>query len=170
MQIQINGITPTEKYIGLGILIGLFIIGIICAVTIAWSNGHSSGVQEGIASVSTATPTPVPTPTPTPVVSTAFVPYVTQFTVLSTTLTNNRYQIQTTDGRVLDTATYAEWRTIYPRYTYSAVVYDTVWGELKINNVYVIGRPAYPDNYLRYYHNGQYYDNHWENWEYKRNY
>ena len=168
MQIQINGITPTEKYIGLGILIGLFIIGIICAVTVAWSNGHSSGVQEGIASVPTATPTPAPTSTPASVVSTAFVPYVTQFTVLSTTLTNGRYQIQTTDGRVLDTATYPEWQTIYPRYTYSAVVYDSIWGEEKISDVHVIGRPSYPDNYARYYYNGQYYDNHWENRGYRR--
>jgi len=168
MQIQINGITPTEKYIGLAILIGIFILAVIGAVAVAWSNGHSSGVQEGIANVPTATPTPVPTPTPTPVVSTAFTPHVTQFTVLSTTLTNGRYQIQTTDGRVLDTSTYAEWQTIAPRYTYTATVYGTIWGEEEINGVYVIGRPAYPDNYVRYYHNGQYYSNRWENREYRK--
>jgi len=141
--------TQTEKYIGLGIIIALFLCFAVWAfASVAYQEGHATGVQEGIASVPTPAPTPVPTPTPAPVVSTAFVPYITQFTVLSTDLLNGRYRITTTDGRILDTSTYAEWLDVAPQYTYSATVTGSQWNELGVSNVYLIGQPVYPDSYL----------------------
>ena len=160
--------TQTEKYIGLGIIIALFLCFAVWAfASVAYQEGHATGVQEGIASVPTPAPTPVPTPTPAPVVSTAFVPYITQFTVLSTDLLNGRYRITTTDGRILDTSTYAEWLDVAPQYTYSATVTGSQWNELGVSNVYLIGQPVYPDSYLGYsgnaypsnaYSNTVYYD------------
>src|SRR5208337_3676571 len=69
------------------------------------------------------------------------------------------YRITTTDGRILDTSTYAEWLDVAPQYTYSATVTGSQWNELGVSNVYLIGQPVYPDYYLGYSNNNVYPNN-----------
>jgi len=69
-------------------------------------------------------PAETPAATPAPGIAPAVqnFPYVVEFTVLSTTVANGRYQVRTTSGQVFNLPDYTSWNSLWPRNTYTATV------------------------------------------------
>jgi hypothetical protein len=148
-------------------------LGLIAGAILGWyAFGIDMGSPEStsIANVPVAPAqpaAPVVTVVPTPMV-TPFQPYVTTFTVVSTTLAYGRYQVLTYDGRTIDVPNAAIWNTIIPRGVYVATVTNTQWGEYVVSDISLMSRPH--DQVYTYYGDRYGYDDYYWYSEYPKYY
>jgi len=148
-------------------IVGIVIIGCWIGMGIV-DHYISEEVQDAVASGSAAVAAPVAVPG---TASTATVestvqqyPYVIEFTVLATTISNGHYTVYTTAGQTLYITDFATWNSCYPQNTYSATILGTeANGALDASAVNLIYRINYPPVSYSfpypwyYYYSGLYY-------------
>jgi hypothetical protein len=101
------------------------VVGVVAMVSIIvmGAMNHYSIQPAQPATVAVSTPAPVSSPT---VVSPAQqYPYVTEFTVLSTTVANGHYEAIATSGQIFNIPDFNSWNSLWPRNTYTATVIGT---------------------------------------------
>lgn len=101
------------------------VVGVVAMVSIIvmGAMNHYSIQPAQPATVPVSTPAPVSTPT---VASPAQqYPYVTEFTVLSTTVANGHYEAIATSGQIFNIPDFNSWNSLWPRNTYTATVTGT---------------------------------------------
>jgi len=102
---------------------------------------HYSIQPEQQAIVPASTPETVSAP---PVTSPAQqYPYVTEFTVSSTTVANGHYQARATSGQVFNIPDFNSWNSLWPRNTYTATVIGTeADGSLDVGTINRLSSPV----------------------------
>jgi hypothetical protein len=102
-----------------------------------------------------AQPDSATNPVQTGVPQTQQYPYLIEFTVLSTGVTNGHYEVITTTGQILFLSDFNTWNVLYPQNTYSGTVTGAETnGALDVGTVNLVSAP---NPYTVYYHYSLYY-------------